>query len=371
MNFGFSDEQEHLRGEVRRFLDERCPIDEVRRLADTDVGYCEKLWREIAELGWLGMTTSEAFGGSGLGWVDLIVVLEEMGRSLFPSPIVGHVLAASAIERFASEEQKQRWLPTLASGDCVATLGLFEANDMLEPGGIEARAVPDGDDFVLRGSKRYVPDVEAAGFRVVAACRADSPGLVLALIQGEPEGLAASSHPMIDATRRMGNLDLDDVRVSSEDIVSIEDDAIEALRDLGALLVTADASGAVDAAIQLTAKYAKERIQFEQPIGHFQGVKHPMAEMYTDLESFRSLLYYAGWCLDTGHEDFARYTSLAKAYATDAFVRTGLDSIQLHGAIGFTTDYDIQLFFKRSKWMRPMYGDADFHYERVLALRGV
>ena len=135
--------------------------------------------------------------------------------------------------------------------------------------------------------------------------------------------------------------------------------------------MTAEMGGAVDAAIQITAKYAKERIQFGHPIGHYQGVKHPLAEMYVDAESFKSLLYYAAWCFDTGSEELARYASLAKAYACDAFIRTGIDSIQLHGATGFTTEYDIQLYFKRSKWARPMFGDAETHYERVLALRGV
>lgn len=371
MNFGFSEEQQRLRGEVRRFLDERCPLAEVRRHSATASGYCEKLWGEIADLGWLGITVDEAYGGSGLGWVDAIVVLEEMGRSLFPSPILGHSLAMAAIGEFGSEAQQQRWLPGLARGERVATLALFEANDWLEAAGIQTTATPDADGFVLRGSKRYVPDVGAATLCLVAARDTARDGFVLAVIEGGAAGLTAAAHPMIDETRRMGNLDLEDVRVAREDAIEIDASAIAALRDTGALLVTADASGAVDAAIRLTTDYAKQRIQFDKPIGQFQGVKHPLAEMYTDLESFRSLLYYAAWCRDTGHEDLARYVSLAKAYATDAFVRTGLDSIQLHGAIGFTTDYDIQLYFKRSKWMRPMYGDADFHYERVLALRGL
>ena len=139
----------------------------------------------------------------------------------------------------------------------------------------------------------------------------------------------------------------------------------------GAVAVTAECSGSVDAAIQITAAYARERHQFGEPIGHFQGVKHPLAEMYVDLESFRSLLYYAAWCVESKPEELPRYASLAKAYATEAFVRTGIDSIQLHGAIGFTTESDIQLYFKRSKWVRPMFGDADSHYERAPALRGV
>ena len=369
MNFGFSDQQDLLRGEVRRFLDERCPVEEVRRLSTTPIGFCEKLWEEIGNLGWLGLTMPEEYGGAGLDWVDLIVVLEEMGRSLFPSPMIGHALAATALAELGSDAQKERWLEKLASGQVIGTLALLEANDVVAPQGIELRGTVDGDGFVLTGRKCYVPDVEAARLFVVGF-RVDDT-FALAVIEADREGLCATSYPLIDETRRQGNLDLDCVRVEGSDVIMTGEDAIGDLLDAGALAVTADASGAVDAAIQLTTRYAKERHQFGHPIGHFQGVKHPLAEMYTDLESFRSLLYYAAWCRDTRHHDLSRYTSLAKAYATEAFVRTGIDSIQLHGAIGFTTDYDIQRYFKRSKWMRPMFGDADHHYERVLSLRGV
>jgi alkylation response protein AidB-like acyl-CoA dehydrogenase len=128
--------------------------------------------------------------------------------------------------------------------------------------------------------------------------------------------------------------------------------------------------GAVDEALRITVEYAKQRIQFDRPIGQYQGVKHPLAEMYVDAESFKSLVYYGAWCFENRPEELSRYASLAKAYATEAFVRTGIDSIQLHGAMGFTTAQDIQLYFKRSKWARPMFGDASAHYERVIAMRG-
>jgi alkylation response protein AidB-like acyl-CoA dehydrogenase len=145
---------------------------------------------------------------------------------------------------------------------------------------------------------------------------------------------------------------------------------IERMIDEGALAVTGEMAGAVEEALRITVQYAKDRTQFGRPIGHFQGVKHPIAEMYCDLESFKSLLYYGAWALDNRAEEVPRMASLAKAYATDTFVRAGLDCIQLHGAVGFTVDYDIQLYFKRSKWARPAYGDADTHYERAFVLRG-
>ena len=372
MNFGFSEEQDLLRKEVRRFLDERSSLAEVRSVSETALGYDEKLWQELADLGWLGLTVPEAHGGAGLGWVDLIVLFEEMGRSLFPSPFLANTLAATAIVELGSDAQHQRWLPSIVNGTSIGTVALLEETDLASPEGTQLRGTKDGSGFTLSGQKRFVADPEAADLYVVSFRTGDGgDDLALAVIPSNEVAAVAKSYPLIDATKRLGNLDLDGVRVDEEQLLSGGREAIVGLLDAGALAVTAECSGAVDAAIQLTAKYAKERIQFERPIGQFQGVKHPLAEMYTDLESFRSLLYYAAWCRDNGQEDFSRYTSLAKAYATEAFVRTGLDSVQLHGAIGFTTEYDIQLYFKRSKWARPMFGDADFHYERVLELRGV
>ena len=372
MDFGFSEEQDLLRSSVRRFLDERCPLEEVRRLSETSPGYCEAQWAELAALGWLGLTIPEAYGGAGLGWVDLIVVLEETGRSLFPSPLLGHVLCSTAITELGNPVQQERWLPGLAAGSCIGSVALIEESDLSAPEGTQLRGVPVDGGYELSGQKRLVPDPETAGLFIVSFCTGDAPDdIALAVVDAQSTLVSAKSFPMIDATKRMGNIELNAVVVKNEDILATGAEAVTRLLDAGALAVTAECSGAVDAAIKMTARYACDRLQFGRPIGQYQGVKHPLAEMYVDLESFRSLLYYAAWCRDTGQEDRSRYASLAKAYATDAFIRTGLDSIQLHGAAGFTTACDIQLYFKRSKWARPMFGDADFHYERVLELRGV
>ena len=375
MNFGFTEEQDLLRSEARRFLDDRCPLEEVRRIAETIPGYCEKTWQTLAELGWLGLAVPEQYGGVGLGWIDVIVLLEETGRTLFPSPLIANTLGASAILMAGTEEQKQRLLPGLCNGTEIATVALLEEGDVVSVEGMQLRGSREGDDYILTGQKRYVADPEAASLFVVSF-RGDGGEPLLAVVEAGSPGVEAKSFPMIDATKRMGNLDLSGVRVSPARVLAGHaeegmEKTLTRLLDLGAIAVTAEMAGAVDASIQLTVKYANERIQFGHPIGHYQGVKHPLAEMYVDCESFKSLLYYATWCFDTGASEFDRYASLAKAYACDAFVRTGIDSILLHGAIGFTIEYDIQLYFKRSKWARPMFGDAETHYERILALRGV
>jgi len=374
MNFGFSEEQEMLRSEVRRFLDGRCPIAEVRRLKETPLGFSEELWAEMAELGWLGIAMPEAYGGTGLSWLDQVVILEEAGRSLFPSPLISNALAAAAILEAGDDAQRQRWLPDLIDGSSKGTLAVFEEGDALESAGTALRAESRGSDFVLSGQKRCVTDPESADLFIVSFRCGDGPAdLALAVIDANADGVEAKAYPLIDETKRMGNLNLTGVRVAEDRLLCAPGGAapaIERLIDRGAIAVTAEMSGAVDAALRLTVQYAMERIQFGQPIGHFQAVKHPLAEIYVDLESFRSLLYYAAWAVDNQGDATSRAASLAKAYAVDTFVRMGIDGIQLHGATGFTVESDIHLYFKRSKWARPMFGDANAHYERAFALRG-
>ncbi len=374
MNFGFTEEQQQLRQAARRFLDERCPITEVRRIMQTDSGYDASLWREIADLGWLGLTIPEEYGGSGLSWIDAIVVLEESGRSLFPSPLISTLLASSVLEELGNEEQKRRWLPGIADGSIRGSIALFEADrDVLDPAAIELSAAGSDGTLSLTGRKCFVTDPGSVDFFVVSyRCGKGPNDLALAIVESGGDGVRGTSFPMIDETKRMGNLDLEGARVEPGQILGEPGQvrpAIDALVNRGAIAVTAEAAGAVDAAIRLTARYANERTQFGHPIGHFQGVKHPLAEMYLDSESFKSLLYYATWALDGRPAEVPLYASLAKAYADEAFIRTGTDTVQLHGATGFTIEYDIQLYFKRSKWFRPMFGDAAAHYERAFALR--
>jgi len=375
MDFGFSEEQELLRAEVRKLLDGRCPLEQVRKIMEMGPGYEPELWRELAELGWLGLTIPEAHGGAGLGWVDLVVLLQETGRSLFPSPLISTTLAAAAILDAGSEEQKRRWLPSLADGSRIGTLALLEASDVLAPTGIALQGKPDGDAFVLTGQKKFVADAGAANLFVVAfRTGSGAQDLALGVLDSGSPGVTAKAFATIDATKRQGTLALDGARMAKSALLGAPGrawPAIERLFDLGAIAVTAELTGAADAALALTVQYAKDRIQFGHPIGKYQGVKHPLAEMYVDLESTKSLLYYAAWAVGESPAEVPRSASLAKAYGTDAFARLGIDGVQLHGAVGYTAEYDIQLYLKRSKWARPAFGDSDFHYERVARLGGL
>ncbi|MGH0037282.1 MAG: acyl-CoA dehydrogenase family protein [Myxococcota bacterium] len=377
MNFGFTEEQELLRAEVRKFLDQNAPISEVRKMVESDLGFDRALWARMAELGWVGLTVPEAHGGVGLDFVTLVAVLEETGRTLFPSPLVSSVLAAKAIEALGSDEQKRRWLPGLAEGTCIGTFALVEAGDRLDAEGIELAGRVESDAVVLSGSKLFVPDAGAADLFVVAVRTGSGDprsGVSLVVVEKSDPGASAADHPSMDLTKRVGRLDLADVRLDRDRVLGDVDGAwptVEWLVDVGAMLVTAEMIGAGEGALALTTSFAKERIQFGEPIGRFQGVKHPLAEMYVDIESYKSLLYYAAWAMDQGADDAAAAVSRAKAYASEALARIGVDGVQLHGGVGYTWEYDIQMYLKRSKWARPHFGDSDHHYERLARLSGL
>jgi alkylation response protein AidB-like acyl-CoA dehydrogenase len=374
MNFGFTEEQDLLRREVRKFLDESCPLEQVRKITEdaNGPGYSRDLWQRIAELGWLGLTIPEAHGGAGLGWVDLVVVLEETGRSLFPSPLVSSTLAAHAIRRFGSPRQQALYLPALADGSAIGTVALLEEDGAPGPDGVRLAGRAAGKSLTLTGEKLFVGDAAAADLIVVAFRKGKGKDLGLAVVERGAAGLSARDLPGIDLTKRLGRVALDGVKIGRDAVLPKGNAAaISHLLDVGALAVTAEGVGAAEAALLLTAGYAKQRVQFGRPIATFQAVKHPLAEAYVDTQSFQSLVYYAAWCVDHGHKDLPLAVSRAKAYASEALPKFGIDVIQLHGGIGYTWEYDAHLYLKRAKWMRPAFGDADWHYERVAVLGGL
>lgn len=374
MNFGLTEEQEVLRRVARRFLDEHASMQQVRDMMVSPEGFAEPLWAEMAGLGWVGLTVPEEFGGSGLGWVDLVVLLEETGRSLLPSPLVSTSLAAAAILEYGSDEQKQRFLSRLADGSIVGTLAALEDSDVLGAAGIALTGAAENGGYRLNGAKRFVHDAGAARLFVVPFRTGDGDEeIAIGLVDADAPGVTAQSYPTMDQTKRLGDLVLDDVEVASGSVLVPSEDGASALArllDLAAVAVTAETVGAADAALGITTQYAKDRIQFDAPIGKYQGVKHPLAEMHVDVESARSLLYYAAWCVQESPDELPLAAARAKAYTSEAFSRIGVDGVQLHGAVGFTAEYDIQLYLKRSKWAALAYGDAAHHYQRVAALGG-
>jgi len=372
MDFGFNEEQELLRAELRKFLDQNAPLDELRKQFETPEGFSRDSWRRMAELGWVGLTMPEEHGGVGLDLVTLVVMLEETGRSLFPSPLLSTLLAAQAIERSGDEAQKRRWLPSLADGSRIGTFALLEQSDSFAPEGISVAGRPVGEETSLSGSKRIVTDAGCADLFVVVFRSGESAeSLSLAVVERGDAGVSTREHPGMDLSKRLGQLDLDEVRLGRDRLLGAPGSAWPAIRwllDAGATMVAAEMVGAAEEALRITTEFAKQRVQFDSPIGRFQGVKHPLAEMHVDVESFKSLVYYAAWALDEGAPDASLAASRAKAYASEAFARIGIDCVQLHGGVGYTWEYDVQLYLKRSKCARPLFGDADHHYERIAAL---
>jgi alkylation response protein AidB-like acyl-CoA dehydrogenase len=367
MNFGFSEEQNLLRDQVVRFMTEACPMTKVRELSNTPSRFDAGLWQQMAELGWLGLTIPEAYGGLALKWVDLTVVLEETAAGLCPLPLISHALSCAAILECGSAAQKNQWLPAMASGEAICTLALYDDPNWIDAAAIKATANLEHGKLTLAGVKPFVNDAMSADYFLLAVNGPD--GLALAAVGKEQ--VTVTNQPVMDRTKALGSIDLNGVTIAPDQLLPMSPDQLSYLTDCGAVATTAEMVGAANAILQLTSAYAKERIQFGKPIGQYQGVKHRLAEIFVDVESFRSLCYYAAWTVDDARDELPRAASLAKGYASDAFAQIGIDGIGLHGAIGFTAEYDAQLYLKRSKWARPMYGDSDFHLDRVATLGGL
>ena len=375
MHFAFTEEQDLLRHEVRKLLEEQCPMSQVRRWLETPEGFSGELWKRLGELGWLGLTIPERFGGAGLGWTDAIIVLEETGRALLPSPMVSSTLAAATLLDAGSDEQQRRLLPGLADGSRIGTLAILDEEDHLAAASLRLRGEPEGGGFRLSGRKSFVADPTSADSYIVAFRTGDAAEeLTLGVIDASADGVRAEAYPTMDATKQMGSLVLEGACIEADAVLGEVGSAwpvISRLLDRGAVAVTAEMIGAAQALLDMTVQYAKDRVQFGSPIGHFQGVKHPLAEIHVHIDSSRSLLWYAAWALDASPEEAPRAASLCKALATEAFNRIGIDAIQFHGAYGTTEDCDVHLYYKRSKWARATFGDADYHYERIAQLRGL
>jgi alkylation response protein AidB-like acyl-CoA dehydrogenase len=373
VNFTFSEEQEELRGSVRRFLEAKSPVSEVRRLMETTDGYDPAVWSQMAnELGLQSMHIPEAYGGSGFSFVELTVVLEEMGRALLCAPFFSTVaLAADAILNAGSEDQKGKLLPALAAGEQTATLAFTEPVGKWDASGITVEATPDGGAWRLDGTKMFVLDGHTAGLVVVAARRARSTGadgISLFTVDGDAAGLTRTALATMDQTRKQARLDFSGV---SAQLLGEEGGGWAALSktlDQAAVCLSAEMVGGAQRCLDMSVEYAKVRIQFGRPIGSFQAIKHKCADMLLEVESAKSAAYYAGWAAAEDNEEVPVVASLAKAYCSDAYFHAAAENIQIHGGIGFTWEHDAHLYFKRAKSSEILLGDATYHRE-LLAQR--
>ena len=369
MDFGFTPEQDELRSQARRFLDAELPLDRILAWSSDPARIDRGLWKRVADLGWTGLTVPDAHGGLGLGAVDLIVLLEEFGRSLCPLPLASTDLAVAALTALGSDAQQAAWLPKIVSGDVVATVAILETSDVPTADGIAARAAARGADVALGGTKLFVPDGQHADLLLIAAREADSVSLFA--VPADTPGVTVTPLVGVDATKPAAEIKLAEAVVPASSRLGAAGGAwptLARLLDRQTITHAAEMVGAADAALRMAVEYAKVRQQFGSPIGRFQGVKHRCAEMLCDVESARSLVYFAAWALDSSPEQVPTYAAMAKALASEALDAAGEECVQIHGAIGYTWECHAHLFYKRGRQSHVWLGAPDEHYERVMTV---
>jgi len=371
MDFGFSEEQEMMRQSARDFLDRECDIAYVRRVMDGDRGYDDAAWSKMAELGWTGLVFAEEYGGLGLSLVDLVVILEEMGRSVTPGPFFASVvLGGLAIDLAGDEEQKMRWLPEIASGERKATLALLEDSGRWDAEGISTRAVPDGNGYRVSGVKLFVPDAHNADWLVTAVRTGaeGDDGITLLLVAREQPGVTVRLLQTMDQTRKLCEVRFDDVAVAGDQVLGPAGQAwplIESVADRARTALCAEMCGGAQKVLDISVEYAKVREQFGRPIGSFQAIQHKCANMLVEVESARSATYYAAWAVATSAPEAHLASCMAKAYCSDAYRHVSAEGMQIHGGIGFTWEHDMHLYFKRAKSSEVLFGDATWNRELV------
>ena len=371
MKFSFSSEQEEFRSNLRRFLGERSPTKEVRRLMATDAGFEAAAWRKLnSELGLTAVRIPEAFGGQGFGFGELCIVLEEMGRSLLCAPFFSTaVLATGAILNAGTEAEKQALLPGIAAGDTVATLAWVEQPSRWDAAATTLTAKPSGSGYVLDGFKSYVLDGHTADLIVVLARAPGSSGdkgLSLFTVKGDAKGLSRKLLKTMDETRKLAHLDFKGVEATLLGEAGAAAAPFARTMVEAAVCLANEMVGVSDRLREDSLEYAKMRMQFGRAIASFQSMKHKHADMLVDVELAKSAAYYAAAALDEGDDDVVAVASLAKAAASDAALQTAVHAIQIHGGIGFTWDNDTHLWFKRAKSSEVLLGDAHHHREQMM-----
>jgi alkylation response protein AidB-like acyl-CoA dehydrogenase len=371
MNFAFTDEQEELRKTVRSFLENKSSEEAVREQMETDNGFDPAVWSQMGEqMGLQGLSIPEEFGGSGYGFVELGIVLEEMGRALLCAPFFSTaVLAANTLLQSGDDAAKQKYLPAIASGETVATLAYVEPSGKWDESGITMQATKSDGGFTLSGTKSFVLDGHTAGLIIVAA-KTDS-GTSLFAVDGDASGLTKTNLSTMDQTRKQAKLDFDN---TPAELIGEEGKGwgtLETVLDLAAVALAAEQVGGAQKVLEMAVDYAKVRVQFGRPIGSFQAIKHKCADMLLEVESAKSAAYYGMWCASEMNDELPSTASLAKAYCSEAYFHAAAENIQIHGGIGFTWEHPAHLYFKRAKSSELLFGDPTYHREQLAQRIGI
>jgi alkylation response protein AidB-like acyl-CoA dehydrogenase len=368
MDFDFSQEQYMFQEATRAVLNQNYDLGRLRKLLDGD-GFDQDLWARLTETGAFSMLVPEQYGGMGMSFVDLALVLEEYGRALVPAPVVETIAATDVIVRFGTEEQKERLLPQIREGKVKIVPAITETEAGYDPADIAVTAVPLGNGWSVSGIKILVPHAATADLILLAARFGAEGPLGLILMENDRKGVSLREHSTLDPSSRFHQLELDGMAIVRDDIVGGEPSAasVDRLLDVSggvaAMIMTGISGKVLDSAVA----YAMQRTQFGKPIGSFQAIKHRCADMAVAIDVSRSAAYYAAWALAEEAPDRAKAVSMAKSYCGEASRFVCNEGIQIHGGIGFTWELGLHFYVRRAKILEYAYGDAAYHRERVLA----
>jgi alkylation response protein AidB-like acyl-CoA dehydrogenase len=371
MDFALSEEQEMLRNSARDFLTKECPKTLVRQMETDEKGYSPNLWKGMADLGWMGLVFPEEYGGSGMTFLDLAILIEELGRALVPSPFLNTVVYCGlAILAAGTDEQKKQFLPKIAKGEMIMSLALTEPSATWNASGIATKATAEGDHFVINGTKLFIQDAHISNYMLVVARTKEEKhkeeGITLFLVDAKSPGIKLTPLKTI-ASDKQFEVVFHNVKVPKKNILGKQDHGWAVIQDMipkATLAQCAWMVGGAQQVLEMTVNYAKERVQFGRPIGSFQAIQHKCANMATDVDGSRFITYQAAWKMAEGLP-CSLEVSMAKAWVSEAYRRTCAEGHQIHGGIGFIKDHDMQLYYRRAKASELMFGDADYHRELV------
>lgn len=369
LDLEFTPEQDMLRDTVRGVCATYAPLEVVRALEDDPVGYPAELWKQLGQLDLIGLLLPEDHGGAGMSLVEGVVLYEELGRALVPVPhLVSAVLCGGALARAGSVEQQARWLPALCSGEAVMSPAWLEPEGGFGPAGVQVRAVPDGEGYRLRGTKRHVAFAAAASRLLVLARTGDGPADVDLFLVDPSDPAVRLTQQLSLASDTQYQVELDDVLVHAEDRVGAPASGWttwDAVMHDGVVLVAAQAMGGAQRALDITVQYAKDRHQFDKPLGAFQAIAHYLADAVTTVDGGTSLVHEAAWAASAGRPEARRLAAMAKLFACQTYRDVTAMAQQVFGGIGFTVEFDIQLYFRRAKVLQLSWWDTRYLEELV------
>jgi alkylation response protein AidB-like acyl-CoA dehydrogenase len=371
VDLGLSEEQELLKNFARDFLEKECPEQHVREMEEDEQGYSPDLWKKMAEQGWQGLIVPEQHGGTGMGFIDLVILIEEFGRALVPGPFIPTVVGgAIALLEAGSPEQQAQYLPKIASGEQIWTLAFTEPSARFDAEGIELEAKADGDSYVLNGTKLFIRDAHVSDHMTVVARTGKGKGedgITLFAVDSKSPGISFELLKTIAADKQC-EVKFENVKVPKANVLGEAGKgwpAFQRIARKGTVVECAYLTGLAQKDFEISVQYAKDRIQFGRPIGSFQAIQHKAADMITDVDGARFIMYKAAWSVAEDTPDADMDVHMAKAWCSEATRRVVAHGQQIHGGIGFTKEYIIQLYFRRQKASELAWGDTDYHRELV------